>query len=271
MRQTGLTIVIALIAIAGPFVTAANSTLDTRSLRNLQYVRVDGARTLSGGCSLKPSALLLAPFERAIGRIHLLTNPETCVALFAVGQPTDAALAELAAESGGTTRTVTSRTPLRAGREGSGTRAKSGDGTPPIGDGGAYGSGYYHVQWEDWANIDLTKVRSTLRWSWNGSCVDWSDSDHTFWWRTSSGWRNTLATAERFLSSGCTWINADSDGGYINDAHYFCTNDIHNWYADIRAYGNQWGQFGGSYWSTGANPCNGGPDIHMRDFLVRTQ
>jgi hypothetical protein len=39
---------------------------------------------------------------------------------------------------------------------------------------------------------------------------------------------------------------------------------------DAQAYGNQWGEFGGGFWYNQSNQCDPGPNLHWRDWVVRT-
>jgi len=250
-------------ALVALILASAAMASETHGIQNVRYETVTGERTLSGNCSFDLPDLTLDVHERATGRQQISTDFTTCTMVVAVGYPTKAALTSLLAEGA----EVSGLTPAHS----TPTSASGPDPAPPCCEGGAYGSGYYKIQWEDVWHWDLTKTYAFLRWTWNGTCVDWWDGRPDQWHRSETGWRLAGYDWGMYFAGGCGVIVSATDTVFHHGGEVFCSgSDVWISIYDAQAYGNRWGEFGGGFWYNQTNQCDPGPNLHWHDWLVRT-
>ena len=252
-RAACLPILLAIVAVVMPATTSATTpneppaaAADHPRLLNPTLQTVVGS-PLDGGCLIQPPALELGPLEAAVEQRQLSLDRATCTAVFETGTPETVVTGD---EPGGVSETVIADAP-RDGRTLSAIAATS--------------SAYYEVWWEDFVNIDTTKVRSNIAWTWNGSCVTSASGSGYFWWRSGTGW--SLVSRSSFITTGCTSRRVYSDAHYRNGSFCWPLPATHTYYDNVTVRGSYNGALAGwvnRTWTTG--DCL---PLHRHSKLVR--
>ena len=230
----------------GPPSDPGSAAQDHPRLLNPKRETIVG-RPLDGGCLFQPPSLELEPLEAAVERHQVSTNLRACTAVLETGTPETIRTGD---EPGGSSETALAS---HGGNERSLSAAR------------ATSSAYYEVWWEDFVNIDTTKVRSNIAWTWNGSCVTSASGSGYFWWRSGTGWSRVSRSV--YITTGCTYRRVYSDAHYRNGAFCWPLPATHTYYDNVTVRGAYNGGLRGwvnSTWTTG--DCL---PLHWHDKLVR--
>jgi hypothetical protein len=228
--------------------TAATGS-STTPLLNSRSTTVKGTPSIFS-CNYRLPPLRLQPWQRAIERRHSTVDPSTCTARIETGTPARSTLSENGSFDA---------EPAIPERPGDVLE------DPGPGGGGARSSGYYEVRWEDAVNIDLTKTRANLTWTWNQLCATSPDNSGYWWW--GAGWHlDDPASFAVATSSGCNYQETYAKGLFWNTVFCGYEVDIFVIYAHVRGwYTGALSGFVDSTWNNGS--C---APLHWEESLVRT-
>jgi len=192
---------------------------------------------IEGGCSFDAPKLTLAPDQQAVEADQIAVDPSTCNAIWQVGTP----------------EAVVSTPDVDAGAELVGASASAGaicnDCTSAKAKKLTSSSGYERGWVTDPPGITLASTKSTLSWSYDGTCVRSGSGAYQYYWHSSTGWSKPK-NPYSYIYSYCDYDQVSSgadfeDNNFWTDPCWPMDTWIHFHYIDV--YGWFDGTLGGEY------------------------
>ncbi len=217
-----------------------------------KVVTIEGRKNPDGSCTISDSGSV-PPGGLAVRSDEIAFNPITCqsqIARYRLSNE-EAALADDAAED-------TARASSSEESSGSGRNVTGGPGdaaSMAVSSEGAYSRTWY----EDPPGIDVTSVRNSTNWTYNGSCVLSQTGRAHYSWFTTSGWSKIGEDFE--AGYNCSRSRSSSYARFRNGV--FClTIDTYNTYDRNRIFGQEDGGYNWSYDATKSGGCTALLSIH---------
>lgn len=214
---------------------------------------IKGKKNANGSCTLSQSGSV-EPGGLAVHSDEIAFNLTTCESQLADYELSnaEAVTADASGERGAAASHAASEAPTTPSSEG---------GSPPGPTALAtFSEGAYSRTWyEDPPGLDVTSVRNSTNWSYNGSCVLSNTARANYSWLSGSGWSKQASN----LAGGYTCARSKSSSYAKYRNGIFClTIDTYNVYDRNNIYGQENGGYTWSYDATKSGGCTALLSIH---------
>jgi hypothetical protein len=200
-------------------------------------VEMQGELLPNGNCSFPVPVLELAPGQTSVEAVQVSADYSVCSESVAIGSPQGDAV------------------PSQGRRRATAVTSK----------------GYFRIEWDDVAEIDVNDVKSNITWKHDGSCVVSASGTPNYSWNKVTGWTQ-VSKSSALTPTQCPSRAFWASSHYQNSV--FCwPATVHVYYDRVTVYGYYDGYLGSSLGGTSDNSRTiyGCLPLHWHAQLIRTQ
>lgn len=252
MKRNGfLTAALAAIVAVMPTPAHADEVVNfptSHAMSNVTTITVQGERQSDGSCLFPALTEALDVAEHAVAVHQKTLNVDTCEATADRGTPSSSEIADATSDAGMLEAVSFSGS---SGAPTAGTVQES--------------AGFMRSHHEDILAVEMTAVKSTTDWAWDGDCVQDYVNGSLYGWNATLGWRKSTTTP--YSDGSCAVTTSGTDAHFTNSTVCLRTGSIRYGPNEVRGYHD--GTLEGSVAPYANGRCSQHYSFHF--ILVRTK